>query len=155
MYTFRDYFFNALIFANNILIPRHKKLTSLMIYTTTRCQSKCRHCNIWNKPNNDLDLHDIVRIMSSKCISKYTTVGLEGGEFILHPQAEQILDYFHNNHPNYTLLSNGLYPKKVCELTSKYKPKRLYLSLDGGNEQSYSSVRGVNGYENVIKVIEK
>ena len=93
--------------------------------------------------------------MSSKCISKYTTVGLEGGEFILHPQAEQILDYFHVNHPNYTLLSNGLYPKKVCELARRYKPKRLYLSLDGGNEQSYSSVRGVNGYENVIKVIEE
>ncbi len=40
--------------------------------------------------------------MQSKCISKRTIVGLEGGEFILHPQAAEIMAWFRKHHPNYT-----------------------------------------------------
>ena len=92
--------------------------------------------------------------MSSKCISHHTTVGLEGGEFVLHPQAAEILEWFQANHPNYTLLSNCLLPQKVIELTRHYRPKHLYLSLDG-NRDTYKNMRGVDGYDKVIKVIEE
>ena len=41
--------------------------------------------------------------MRSKCISQHTVVGLEGGEFLLHPEADVIMEWFKENHPNYTL----------------------------------------------------
>ena len=44
MYKFGDYIHNGLLYVNNMLLPRHKKLSQLMIYATTVCQSKCRHC---------------------------------------------------------------------------------------------------------------
>lgn len=50
--------------------------------------------------------------MRSKCISQHTVVGLEGGEFLLHPEADVIMEWFKENHPNYTLLSNCLNPQK-------------------------------------------
>lgn len=125
-----------------------------MIYATNRCQSRCRHCSIWQKPHDTLSKDEIVSLMSSKCITRHTTVGLEGGEFVLHPQAAEILEWFQINHPNHTLLSNCLSPQKVIDLTRCYRPKHLYLSLDG-NRDTYKYMRGVDGYDRVIKVIEE
>ena len=87
MYTIYDYAYNGYLYLNNIIWPRHKRLSQLMIYSTTACQSRCKHCNIWQKPVEHLSLEDIKRIMQSRCVTKQTTVGLEGGEFILHPLA--------------------------------------------------------------------
>lgn len=138
----------------NIMFPKSKKLAQLMIYATNHCQSRCRHCSIWQKPHDTLSKDEIVSLMSSRCISRHTTVGLEGGEFVLHPQAAEILEWFKINHPNYTLLSNCLSPQKVINLTRCYRPKHLYLSLDG-NRDTYKNMRGVDGYDKVIKVIEE
>jgi MoaA/NifB/PqqE/SkfB family radical SAM enzyme len=86
MYKVTDYLSSGLLYANNTLRPSHKQLSQLMIYATTTCQSHCRHCSIWKKPHEHLPLDDIVRVMQSRCVRPYTTVGLEGGEFILHPK---------------------------------------------------------------------
>ncbi len=91
--------------------------------------------------------------MSSKCITSRTVVGLEGGEFILHPEAHDILEWFDRNHPNYTLLSNCLAPLKVIQAVYDHHPKHLYLSLDGDKE-TYKKMRGRDGFDSVIQVIE-
>ena len=65
----------------------------------------------------------------------------------------QLLNWFHNNHTNYTLLSNCLAPSKVIEAVKKYKPKHLYISLDG-NKETYKTLRGRDGYDKVIQVVE-
>lgn len=153
MYSIYDYAYNGLLYLNNIIRPRHKRLSQLMIYSTTICQSRCKHCNIWQKPVEHLSLEDIQRIMQSRCVTKRTTVGLEGGEFILHPQANEIMAWFQKNHPNYTLLSNCLTPSRVIDAVRNYKPRHLYVSLDGGRE-TYQRMRGRDGYDKVIEVIE-
>lgn len=154
MYKIQDYLLNGVLLLRNTIFPRKKKLAQLMIYATNRCQSRCRHCSIWQKPHNALSKDEIVSIMSSQCIGRNTTVGLEGGEFVLHPQAAEIMEWFHINHPNYTLLSNCLMPQKVIDLTRRYRPKHLYISLDGTRE-TYKNMRGVDGYDKVIRVIEE
>ena len=153
MYSVYDYAYNGLLYLNNLARPRHKWLSQLMIYSTTACQSRCKHCNIWQKKVEHLSLDDIKRIMESRCVTKRTTVGLEGGEFILHPQAGEIMDWFQHNHPNYTLLSNCLLPQKVIEAVRRYHPKHLFVSLDGGKE-AYEKMRGRDGHDRVIEVIE-
>ncbi len=154
MYKVGDYIHNGLLYVNNMLRPHHKVLSSLMLYSTTRCQSRCKHCSIWKKQEEHLSLDDIKKIMNSKCVTSHTTVGLEGGEFILHPQYEEILDWFAHNHPNFTLLSNALANHKLIECVRRYKPKHLYLSLDGAKE-SYINMRGCDGHDKVIHTIEK
>lgn len=154
MYKISDYIHNGGLFIRNVLFPKDKKLSQLMIYATNCCQSRCRHCQIWQKPQDALSKEEIVSVMSSRCIDQYTTVGLEGGEFVLHPQAEEIMGWFQKNHPNYTLLSNCLSPEKVIALTRRYRPRHLYVSLDG-NRETYKGMRGVDGYDKVIRVIEE
>ena len=154
MYSIYDYAYNGLLYVNNIVRQRHKRLSQLMIYSTTACQSRCKHCNIWQKrPVEHLSLSDIQRIMQSRCVNKRTTVGLEGGEFILHPQAEEIMAWFHEHHANYTLLSNCLAPRRVIDAVRRYHPRHLYVSLDGGRE-TYRRMRGRDGYDHVIEVVE-
>ena len=153
MYSLTDYFYNGALYVNNLLRPRHKRLAQLMLYATTRCQSRCKHCSIWKKPQEHLTLDDIKVIMASRCVTPRTTVGLEGGEFVLHPQAREIMDWFMRNHPNYTLLSNCLAPQRVVDAVRRFRPRHLYVSLDGDRE-AYAHMRGVDGYDRVIEVVE-
>ena len=154
MYGLKDYASRATKFANNKVPFLNRKLATLMIYATDLCDSRCKHCNIWAKrPVKYLSLEKIIEIMSSKAISKDTAIGLEGGEFLLHPEALEIMEWFTNNHPNFDLLSNCLKPEPLIEAVKKFPPKRLYISLDGGKE-TYMHMRGKDGYERVITVIQ-
>lgn len=153
MYKLTDYLYNGLLYLNNMSRSRHKRLSQLMLYATTACQSRCKHCNIWQKEREHLSLDDIRRIMSSRCITPRTTIGLEGGEFILHPQANEIMEWFHEHHPNYTLLTNGLAPQRVIDAVKRFHPRHLYISLDGDKE-TYKTMRGCDGYDRVIEVVE-
>ena len=154
MYGLKNYINRASLFANNNLRPGNKKLATLMFYATDLCDSACKHCLIWAKrPVKHLPFEKIKEIMNSKCVTKNTMVGLEGGEFLLHPEAMEIMKFLHDNHPNFDLLSNCLKPEGTIEAVKKYPPKRLYISLDGTKE-TYQYMRGKDGYESVLKVIE-
>lgn len=154
MYGIKEYAKRGANFVNNRIRPHNKKLSTLMIYATDICDSGCKHCLIWAKrPTVSLPYEKIVEMMQSKCITKNTKVGLEGGEFMLHPQAMDILKWFHENHPNFDLLGNCLKPDLLIDAVKKYPPKRLYVSLDG-KQETYKYMRGKDGYENVLKVIE-
>jgi MoaA/NifB/PqqE/SkfB family radical SAM enzyme len=154
MYSIRDYANRGLKFGNNIVFPHRKKLSTLMFYNTNLCNSRCKHCFVWaQRPTVHISRAKTIEIMQSRCISKNTTVGLEGGEFLLHPEADGILKWFSENHKNFELLSNCLQPHKVIDAVRKYPPKRLYLSLDGGKE-TYLYMRGADGFDKVIQVVE-
>lgn len=154
MYKVTDYMKRGMRFVNNNVRPRQKKLSTLMLYTTDLCNSRCLHCYVWEKrPPRHLSFEKIVEIMGSKCVTDDTTVGLEGGEFLLHPEKDKILGWFSEHHPNFELLSNCLKPEIVIEAVELYKPKRLYISLDGSRD-TYKYMRGVDGFDKVIQVVE-
>lgn len=91
--------------------------------------------------------------MENKCITRHTKVGLEGGEFLLHPDSLEIMAWFRQHHPNFDLLSNCLKPEKTIEAVKAAPPIRLYISLDG-TEETYREMRGKDGYQKVLQVIE-
>ena len=155
MYKISDYIKRGTKMVNNNISPNNKKLSTVMLYATDRCDSKCNHCFIWAKsPKQHLSFAKIKEILSSKVVDKDTVIGLEGGEFLLHPEADEILTYLSANHPKYDLLSNALRPDKLIEAVKKYKPMRLFISLDGDKE-AYIGLRGVDGYDKVIKVMKE
>ncbi len=155
MFNKSDYITRGYNFINNHLFSQRKRLSSLMIYATDLCDSACKHCLIWAKrPPAYLSFEKIVEIMQSRCVTPSTMVGLEGGEFLLHPEADKILGWFAENHPHFDLFSNCLKPDKLIEAVEKYKPHRLYISLDG-DKDTYLYMRGKDGYENVLKVISR
>lgn len=70
MYKTKDYTRNGVMYLNNMLRPRHKMLSTLMLYSTTKCQSRCKHCSIWQKPVEHLSFKDIREIMRSDAVEK-------------------------------------------------------------------------------------
>lgn len=155
MFEKTEYVRRGYNFLHNKLFPQKKRLSSLMLYTTDLCDSGCKHCLIWAKrPPVFLSLDRIRQIMKSKCIHSSTMIGLEGGEFLLHPEADEIMDWFSKHHRNYDIFSNCLKPDRLIEAVRKYKPHRLYISLDG-NEETYLYMRGKNGYNDVLRVISE
>lgn len=155
MYSVADYVVRGCVFLNNQIRPTNKKLASLMIYATDLCDSACKHCLIWAKrPASILPTEQIIKLVKSTSVNKFTKIGLEGGEFLLHPEALEILKWFKANHPNFDLLSNCLQPDKLVNAVRMYKPQRLWVSLDG-TEETYKSMRGKDGYDKVIYVIEQ
>lgn len=154
MYSLSDYLRRGSTFISNNYFSG-TRLSTLMFYATDICDSRCKHCLIWAKrPTQSLPLEKIIEVMHSKCVTKHTQVGLEGGEFLLHKQAFDILQWFGRHHPQFDLLSNCLQPELLIEAVKKYPPKRLYLSLDG-NQETYGYMRGRDGYDSVISVIEQ
>ena len=154
MYGAKSYINRGLTFLNNQAFPGNKKLATLMIYGTDLCDSACKHCLIWAKrPVNFLSKEKIIEVMQSRCVTKNTTIGLEGGEFLLHPGAFEILKWYTENHKNFDLLSNGLKPDSLIEAVKRYPPRRLYISLDG-DKDTYMYMRGKDGYDGIIRVIE-
>jgi len=91
--------------------------------------------------------------MNSKAVGRSTTVALAGGEYLLHPQAVEIMGWFRDHHRNFDLLTNALQPDLAIEAIKKHPPRRLYISLDG-DKDSYLHMRGKDGYDGIIKVIE-
>jgi MoaA/NifB/PqqE/SkfB family radical SAM enzyme len=81
-------------------------------------------------------------------------VGLEGGEFLLHPEADSILGWFSRHHKNFDLFSNCLQPERLIGAVREYRPHRLYISLDGDRD-TYLHMRGKDGYERVLQVIRE
>jgi len=153
MFQLSDYVGRGYNLIHNRLFPGRKRLSSLMIYATDLCDSGCKHCLIWAKrPTHHLPFEMIVKIMRSKCVHPSTMVGLEGGEFLLHPEADRILEWFSRHHRNYDLFSNCLKPERLIEAVKKYRPHRLYISLDG-DQDTYLHMRGKDGYEKVLQVI--
>lgn len=155
MYKKSDYYNRAYNLVHNKLFPRKKRLSTLAIFGTDLCDSACKHCLIWTKrPVNFLPFEKIKELMSSKAVSKHTTVALAGGEYLLHPDAVEIMGWFRENHPNFDVLTNGLKPELAIEAVKKHPPRRLYISLDGDRD-SYLHMRGKDGYDGIISIIEQ
>ena len=155
MYTTRNYINRGVNYLNNKFFPGRKKLSTLAFIATDLCDSACKHCLIWAKrPVNYFPLDKMIEIMNSRCISRNTTIALQGGEFLIHPQAMEIMAWFNKHHPNVDILTNALKPENVIELVEKHPPRRLFISIDG-NRESYLHMRGKDGYDGIINVIEK
>lgn len=127
---------------------------AIPIFATSRCNSRCRICNIWQKtPKTDLDPKIIEKVLGDAAITRHSTFILTGGEFLLHPKHREIISLFNERGNPYILLSNGLLPEQLVRTVKEFNVPHLSLSLDGPPE-TYARTRGVDGYSKVEKVIE-
>lgn len=138
-----------------VLDIRKRKLRTISILATDRCNSRCRHCFIWNKKeNHDLAPEVIASMLNDPVVSKDTYFELTGGEFLDHPQYREILAIFQKAGHNYMMLSNGMYPDDLIRAVRDFAVPNLYMSLDGLGE-TYKKVRGVDCADNIIRVIDE
>lgn len=141
-------------------------LNQIYFYLTQGCNLKCRHCWIAPKyqtedttwPSVDFELFkDIVQQGKELGLSG---VKLTGGEPLIHPKIEQILDYLSETGLRLTIESNGVKctPPIVEKIMKNHRPF-VSVSLDAPDSETHEWVRGVpgcfdaalNGVRNLVK----
>lgn len=131
-------------------ILRHN-LHTVTILVTNRCNGQCKICNLWKKKNHQDISVDIVKGII-RDTNKRTWIELSGGEFLLHPQYDEILQMVSDR--NYTLLSNGILADKLIEAVREFNVKDLAISCDGPKD-TYKRVRGVDNYDNICRIVDE
>ncbi len=127
-------------------------LNTIYFYLTEGCNLRCRHCWIAPKfeqgkpkyPTLDFELFKDI-IEQGKQLGM-RSVKLTGGEPLIHPDIEKILDYIYENELHLTIETNGV--KCTPEIVSKIiKTKHPFvsISLDGSDAATHEWVRGVDG----------
>ncbi|MDZ7320018.1 MAG: radical SAM protein [candidate division KSB1 bacterium] len=110
---------------------------SIVISVSYRCNSKCRTCDVWRKPNDDLTLDEWTRVFQHIGNPVYLT--FTGGEpFLRKDLPEMVIAAYEHCHPEYiTIPTNGILTQRIVEGVEKIcagAPKSrigINLSLDG------------------------
>jgi MoaA/NifB/PqqE/SkfB family radical SAM enzyme len=132
---------------------REKRLGTVILFVTSRCNSFCRTCFYHEELNRpgDMTFAQIEKV--SRTMPSITDLWLSGGEPTLRHDASEIVDTFIRNNGVRRLIipTNGLVKTRVFEIVDKalgeHPSLHLYLNiaLDGYGE-THNYVRGVPGH---------
>lgn len=117
-----------------------------VIFLTTRCQLRCRHCSLDKENPHDLPLENLEKIRD--LYHPYKT-NFMGGEGLLYPHIEDAFEIFSD--VPITISSNGLLvPDRIGLLQ---KARAVLLSLEG-NKKSTDAIRGKGVFKRVVGAAE-
>ena len=140
--------------------------TTLQMPITSRCNSRCKTCNIWkDKQNEDIDPNSLKSILQDSFFSEVRNVGLNGGEFTLVPNFLEILEAVVTlpKISSVYLISNGLYPKKLFDYLKAAKKicernnvsLHICISVDGYGKV-HELVRGIpNCFSKTVEILNE
>lgn len=135
------------------LLHIRRKPTTIQMPITSRCNSRCKTCNVW-KDNSKVDIDPIKlrEVLRHPYFSKVESIGINGGELSLVPNFSEIFDAVLTapRLKNLYLISNGLLPHKLLPLLEACKAKcdkrririSIAVSVDGYGK-IHEDVRGV------------
>ena len=132
---------------------REKRLGTVILFVTSRCNSFCRTCFYHEELNRPGDLTFAQIENVSRTMPAITDLWLSGGEPTLRHDASQIVDLFVRNNGVQRLIipTNGLVKARVHEIVDgalgEHEALHLYLNiaLDGYGE-THDRIRGVPGH---------
>jgi len=116
----------------------------LILYPTSRCNSRCVSCDWWRSTGeDDLTLEEISEVSRSLSGLGTRVVVFSGGEPLLRPDVFAVADLFLERSLRLELLTSGLLlARHATEVASRFA--RVTLSLDATTSDLYEKVRGVD-----------
>ncbi|MFQ5493041.1 MAG: radical SAM/SPASM domain-containing protein [Candidatus Dojkabacteria bacterium] len=127
---------------------------------TYRCNHRCLNCNIWQKKIVDELTTDEIKKFFQKY--QFSWINLTGGEIVLRPDIEDILDIVNKYNKDLyvlSLTSNALSYTRLIKITEKISRMNVpytmaTISLDGVSEM-HNKVRGLpNAFKHTMLAIE-
>lgn len=127
----------------------------MYFYLTEGCNLKCRHCWIQPKfqgggrsyPALDFDLFQSI-IQQAKPLG-LSGVKLTGGEPLIHPEIERLLDHILDEELRLTVETNGVaITPGLARKMKACKNTFVSVSMDGVSPETHEWVRGVPGCHN-------
>jgi MoaA/NifB/PqqE/SkfB family radical SAM enzyme len=134
--------------------------TCLGLEITDRCDLACAHCLRQVVPPHssrarDLDPRLVARLCAEAREIGITSVGLTGGEPMLHPQFLEIVDTIVDAGLEYHFLSNGLGLPELLPRWSSRPERRARLrdvcvSVDGATARTHERIRGTGTFRRTL-----
>ena len=131
---------------------RERRLGTLILFVTSRCNAKCETCFYWQELNQpgDMTFTQIEKI--SRTMPSITDLWLSGGEPTMRRDLNEIIDLFvqHNGVRRVIIPTNALIKTRACEIVEQALARNpeidLYLNvaLDGYGA-THDRIRGVPG----------
>ena len=131
---------------------RERRLGTVILFVTSRCNAKCETCFYWQELNRpgDMTFAQLERV--SQTMPPVTDLWLSGGEPTLRPDLGEVINTFvRNNGVRRVIIpTNALVRRRVCEVVGRALGDNpqidLYLNvaLDGYGP-THDRVRGVPG----------
>ncbi len=131
---------------------------SLVVSVSYRCNSKCRTCDVWRKPNDDLTLEEWTKVFQKIGRGPIYLTFTGGEPFLRKDLPEVVRAGYEHCRPEYiTIPTNGILTPRIIEGVTQiceHAPKSqigINLSLDG-LEQEHDDIRLVPGnWERAMK----
>ena len=137
-------------------------LRNIEVWTTTRCNSRCRICHVWSSagPAVDIGTALLAGYFTRDECARVEQVQFSGGEPSLHPDLSSVLEAAVRNLPRLrkiVVTTNGMNPKPaIASLRRASRLKRLMLTLCvsiEGTRAANKKIRGVDSYPAAIGTI--
>lgn len=137
-------------------------LRTLIFFITSRCNARCETCFYWRELNQrgDLTFEEIDRL--SATMPPFQELWLSGGEPLMRPRLDEILQMFYerNGVRTLNLPTNGLFGERTAELMEFVTHRlpeldvNLNIALDGFQD-THDLIRGVPGnFDQTMKAIQ-
>ncbi|MBC2902420.1 radical SAM protein [Streptomyces cupreus] len=133
-------------------------LQSARFYITFRCNSLCGYCNVWQddkfKGYEELTLERARQILDELYELGVRYVDFTGGEPVLHPHIDGIVQYAKSLGMTVEITSNGIRFAKHIDAIVPYVDT-MNVSLDTLRPDRYRQIRGVPTLDRALDVIQR
>lgn len=124
---------------------------SIVISISFRCNSKCRTCDVWRKPNDDLTVAEWDKVFAGLGQSPFYMTFTGGEPFLRNDLDDLVISaYTHCKPEVITIPTNGMLTERVLTMTERMCREcptssiGINLSLDGIGDE-HDDIRGVEG----------
>lgn len=118
---------------------------------TSVCNRNCKYC-FGPSHIKSLTKDEIFRIIDCLSSNGVNQLGITGGEPLLHPDIEEIINYAVNIGLSIYLSTNCDYYFKYAKLI-KEKVSIIGIPIDGSNEETHDYLRGHGSFGNIKSVL--
>ncbi len=122
-----------------------------MISVSFRCNSKCRTCDVWRKPNDDLTVEEWDKVFANLGTAPFYMTFTGGEPFLRKDLDELVISAYDHCQPEViTIPTNGMLTDRVLAMTERMCREcpnssiGINLSLDGIGDE-HDDIRGVEG----------
>lgn len=151
---------NGIIINNKFFPKKNLQSGTLRIVLTTECNYKCKYCFAEGEQDKE---SRIIRLEKLKPVLKtakefgINKIKLTGGEPLLYPEMEELLEYIREIQIPYVDLTTNisLLNEKNIELLNRYHVNALTLSLNTLEKEKYEYLSGFPNFELVKQNLKR
>lgn len=120
---------------------------------TRHCNLRCPHCirdDVTDVRSLPPDLFRRI-LDQARHLFAEVTVSFTGGEPLIHPGFDQVVDALRRRGLSWCLVTNGWHLERALPVLEKWEPWKVHLSLSGATRQVHDRERGRGSWDRLLQ----